>query len=169
MADRWVDFLKKELRDIDRLLVLGTGNALKADDAAGLLVASLLDRQLSRRQKARIKVLRVYELIDSYDRRIKRLKPSHLIIVDALDTGRKPGYIIATKLEPGRRKKKQISSAFYQLLDKLSADSACRIYFIGIQPGSLDFGHPISQPVKEACRLVADYISGLATGRPVVA
>lgn len=164
MPERWVEFLKKELKGIDRLLVLGTGNALKADDAAGLLVASLLDRRLSRRQKARVKVLRVYELIDSYNRRIKRLKPSHLVIVDALDTGHQPGYIMATRLEPGRRKKKRISSEFYQLLEKLTADSACRIYFIGIQPALLDFGHPISAPVREASRRVVEYISTLAAG-----
>lgn len=162
MPDRWVEFLKKEMRGIDRLLVLGTGNALKADDAAGLLVASLLDRRLSRRQKARVKVLRVYELIDTYNRRIKRLKPSHLIIIDALDTGHQPGHVLATRLEPGRRKKKKISSEFYRLLEKLTADSACRIYFIGIQPQVLDFGHPVSSPVKEACRRVAEYIASLA-------
>ncbi|MCX8159529.1 MAG: hydrogenase maturation protease [Candidatus Saccharicenans sp.] len=164
MPDRWVEFLRKELKGVDRLLVLGTGNALKADDAAGLLVASLLERHLSRRQKARVKVLRVYELINAYNRRIKRLKPSHLIIVDTLDTGHQPGYVLATKLEPGHRKKKKISSEFYQLLEKLTADSACRIYFIGIQPALLDFGHPISQPVKEACRQVAEYIASLAAG-----
>ncbi|MDI6698391.1 MAG: hydrogenase maturation protease [Candidatus Saccharicenans sp.] len=166
MSDRWVAFLNHELQGIDRLLVLGTGNALKADDAAGLLVASLLDRRLSRRQKARVKVLRVYELIDAYNRRLKRLKPSHLIIVDAFDSGRQPGFILATRLETGRRKKKKISSEFYTLLEKLSADSACRIYFLGIQPALLDFGHPISAPVKEACRKVADYIATLASDRP---
>lgn len=166
MSERWVEFLKKELKGVDRLLVLGTGNALKADDAAGLLVASLLDRRLSRRQKLRIKVLRVYELIDSYNQRIKRLKPSHMIIIDALDTGHKPGHIMATRLEPGQRKTKKIRSEFYQLLEKLTADSACRIYFIGIQPQLLDFGHPISHLIKEACRQVAEYIASLALGSP---
>ncbi len=164
MPDRGVEFLKKELRGIDRPLVLGRGNTLKTDDAAGLLVASLLDRRLSRRQKVRAKVLRLYELIDSYNRRIKRLKPSHLIIIDALDTGHQPGHILATRLEPGRRKKKKISSEFYQLLEKLTADSACHIYFIGIQPPLLDFGHPVSPAVKEACRQVAEYIASLAVG-----
>ncbi len=165
MPERWVEFLNKELKGAERLLVLGTGNALKADDAAGLLVASLLDRRLNRRQKTRVKVLRVYELLDAYNRRIKRLKPSHLIIVDALDTGRQPGSIMAARLEPGRRKKKKISSEFYFLLEKLSADSACRIYFLGIQPALLDFGHPISPPVKEACRKVSEYIATLSLGQ----
>ncbi|MGB9907384.1 MAG: hydrogenase maturation protease [Candidatus Saccharicenans sp.] len=163
MPEKWVSFLKKELRGLERLLVLGTGNALKADDAAGLLVASLLDRNLSRRQKARIKTLRVYELLESYHRRIRRLQPSHLIIIDAVDMGRRPGSIMATRLEPGQKKKK-VGGEFYLLLEKLAAESSCRIYLVGIQPDSLDFGHPITPLVKEACRQVAESLIQLATG-----
>jgi Ni,Fe-hydrogenase maturation factor len=92
MKISWQFFLKEELSGLERLVVLGTGNALKADDAAGLLVANLLDHQLNRRQKSRIKVLRAYEIIDTYLKRIKRLKPSHLIIVDAIDLNKRPGY-----------------------------------------------------------------------------
>ncbi|MGQ9800297.1 MAG: hydrogenase maturation protease [Candidatus Saccharicenans sp.] len=164
MPEKWVSFLKKELRGLERLLVLGTGNALKADDAAGLLVASLLERGLSRRQKLRIKILRVYELIDSYHRRIKRLHPSHLIVIDAVDMGRRPGSIMVTRLELGQKKEK-ISSEFYLLLEKLAAESACRIYLVGIQPDSLDFGHPITPAVKEACRQVSEALINLAGSR----
>lgn len=163
MSDNWAKFLKREIRGLDKLLVLGTGNALKADDAAGLLVASLLDRKLGRRQKSRIKVLRVYELMNTYKRRIKRLRPSHLIIIDALEMRKRPGSIIATRLEPGSRQKKKISSEFYQFLEILTGETACRIYFVGIQPESLDFGHPITPAIKETCRLVADYISTMAS------
>lgn len=55
MPEKWVSFLQKELRGLERLLVLGTGNALKAGDASGLLKADLLDRSLSRYQNPGLK------------------------------------------------------------------------------------------------------------------
>jgi hydrogenase 3 maturation protease len=161
MKISWQFFLKEELSGLERLVVLGTGNALKADDAAGLLVANLLDHQLNRRQKSRIKVLRAYEIIDTYLKRIKRLKPSHLIIVDAIDLNKHPGTILVTKIEMGKKKRKKIGGEFYSFLEKLSTETACKIYLVGIQPETLEFGHPITAEVKEASRKITDFISEL--------
>ncbi len=167
MADKWVQFLRKELRGVEKLLVLGTGNALKADDAAGLLVASILENLLTRRQKSKIKVLRVYELIDTYSRRVKRLKPSHLIIVDALDMKKTPGTIMVTRLQPESGKgKKKVGLEFAKFLENLTSELSCKVIFIGIQPASLDFGHPITQPIREACRQVSEAIAVMTTGQP---
>ncbi|MGB9765245.1 MAG: hydrogenase maturation protease [Candidatus Saccharicenans sp.] len=165
MAENWQASLSKGLADLERLVVLGTGNALKADDAAGLLVVSLLDHHLTRRQKSKVKVLRAYEIIDAYLKKIKNLKPSHLIIVDAINLGKKPGTIIATKIEPEKKRRKKAGGEFYSFLDKLSTETACQIYFLGIQPETLDFGHPITSSVKEAAKKIADFISRLASGK----
>lgn len=167
MKEKWQNFLKKELDRLDKMVVLGTGNALKADDAAGLLVASMLDNHLSRFQKSKIKILRAYEIIDLYLRKIKRIKPSHLIIIDAIDVGRKPGTIIATRIDPERKRKKKIGGEFYAFLEKLSAEASCKIYLIGIQPETLDFGHPITPAIKEASRQIVDFISQLVPRKPV--
>jgi hydrogenase 3 maturation protease len=161
MPEKWEIFLKKELRRLDKLAVLGTGNALKADDAAGLLVANLLDNHLSRYQKSKIKILRAYEIIDLYLKKIKRIKPSHLIIIDAIDLGRKPGSIITARIGPAKKRKKRVGGEFYAFLEKLSADTSCRIYLVGVQPETLDFGHPVTPSIKEACRQIVDFIAHL--------
>lgn len=161
MEEKWKIFLQKALKRPEKIVILGTGNALKADDAAGLLVASLLDNNLSRFQKSKIKILRAYEIIDIYLRKINRIKPSHLIIIDAIDLRKKPGTIVATRIDPKSKGKKKIAGEFYSFLDKLSAETSCKIFLIGIQPETLDFGHPITPAIKEACRQLADFFSQL--------
>jgi len=158
MNKDWQKILNKELRDLEKLAVLGTGNALKADDAAGLLVAGLLDNNLSRYQKSKIKVLRAYEVIDSYLIRIKRLKPTHLVIVDALDFKRQPGSILVTKIDIKKKKKKRIRGEFYDFLERLARETSCKLIFVGIQPGVLEFGHPVTPAIKEACRKLAEFL-----------
>ncbi|MGB9893273.1 MAG: hydrogenase maturation protease [Candidatus Saccharicenans sp.] len=161
MKKTWPEILNWELRGLEKLIVLGTGNALKADDAAGLLVASILDHHLSRYQKSKIKVFRAYEIIDQYLKKIKRLKPTHLIIVDALDFKSQPGSIMVTRIDLNQKRRKKIGGEFYDFLAQLRAESACKLMFIGIQPQSLDFGHPVTPAIKEACRQVANFLNQL--------
>ncbi|MCI4445589.1 MAG: hydrogenase maturation protease [Candidatus Aminicenantes bacterium] len=166
MTADWEKYLRKELRGMEKIVILGTGNALEADDAAGLYVASLLDSKLSRYQKSRIKVLRAYEVIDIYLKKIKRFKPTHLLIVDAVDLKKKPGTIMVERLDTEKRRKRKIGGEFSNFLEKLSSETACKIYIIGLQPQRLDFGHPITPVMKEACRQVADFFTSLISRKP---
>lgn len=161
MTSDWQNYLKKELRGMEKIVILGTGNALEADDAAGLYVASLLDGKLSKYQKSRIKVLRAYEIIDIYLKKIKRIKPSHLLIVDAVDLKKKPGTIMVERLDVEKKRKRKMGGEFASFMEKLASEAACKIYIIGIQPQRLDFGHPITPVIKDACRLLADFLFSL--------
>ncbi|MCI4445662.1 MAG: hydrogenase maturation protease [Candidatus Aminicenantes bacterium] len=161
MTADWAKYLRKELRGMEKVVILGTGNALEADDAAGLYVSSLLDSKLSRYQKSRLKVLRAYEIIDIYLKKIKRIRPTHLLIVDAVDLKKKPGTIMIERLDKEQRRKKKIGGEFSDFLEKLSSETACKIYIIGIQPERLDFGHPITPVIKESCRLLAEFFAFL--------
>ncbi|MBC7363068.1 MAG: hydrogenase maturation protease [Candidatus Aminicenantes bacterium] len=166
MTADWEKYLREELKGMEKIVILGTGNALEADDAAGLYVASLLDSKLSRYQKSRIKVLRAYEFIDVYLKKIKRIRPTHLLIVDAVDLKKKPGTIMVERIEIENKRKKKIGNEFSNFLEKLSNEAASKIYIIGLQPERLDFGHPITPVMKEACRQVADFFTTLIPRKP---
>jgi len=43
MKERWQERLQAAIKGAEKLVIIGTGNALKGDDALGLLVAGLLD------------------------------------------------------------------------------------------------------------------------------
>jgi len=94
---------------------------------------------------------------------IRRFKPSHLIMIDAVDMGKKPGTIALLDL------KNIESTAFLThklpvklMLDYMAAEMTFTTIFIGIQPRSLEFEGKISKPVIRAGRQTADLLLSAA-------
>ncbi|HRD01491.1 MAG TPA: hydrogenase maturation protease [Candidatus Saccharicenans sp.] len=169
MKERWQDLLQAELKGAKKLVILGTGNALKGDDAIGLLVASLLDSHLNRYQKKKVKILRAYEMIELYLKKIKRIKPTHIIIVDAINMKTRPGTIRVRRInsinvnnQPG----KQLVDGVGDFLEKLASVSSAKIYLVSIQPENLEFGHPITQKTRLSARKIADSINQIFPRKP---
>lgn len=88
---------------------------------------------------------------------IRRFKPGHLIMIDAVELGKRPGTIVLLDL-------KRIENTVFLthklplklMLDYLAAEMTFTTVFIGIQPKSLVFGVPVSKPVNRAGRELAD-------------
>ena len=166
MRERWQCFLQAELKGAKKVVILGTGNALKGDDAVGLLVASLLDSHLSRFQKKTIKVLRAYEIIELYLKRIKNIRPTHIIIVDAMNMKRRPGSIKVSQVKARPQTGKDLEDEVSDFLEKLASVSAAKIYLVSIQPANLEFGHPITQRTRLAARKIVESINALFPRKP---
>jgi hydrogenase maturation protease HycI len=91
---------------------------------------------------------------------IRRFRPSHLVLIDAVDLGKKPGTI--ELLNP--RDTANVSFFTHKLpiklmLDYLADEMKFIQFLIGIQPRNLDFAAPVSLPVKKAGRGVADILA----------
>jgi len=166
MRERWQCFLQAELKGAKKVVILGTGNALKGDDAVGLLVASLLDSHLSRFQKKTIKVLRAYEIIELYLKIIKNIRPTHIIIVDAMNMKRRPGSIKVSQVKVRPQAGKHLEDEVSDFLEKLASVSTAKIYLVSIQPANLEFGHPITQRTRLAARKIVESIDALFPRKP---
>ena len=81
--------LRKRLDDAKKIAVLGIGSELRADDAAGLLVAKQI--RMSFPQSQRVKIFLGHTAPENLISQIKKFKPLHLIIIDALDMAKRPG------------------------------------------------------------------------------
>jgi len=166
MRERWQSFLQAQLKGAKKVVILGTGNALKGDDAVGLLVASLLDSHLSRFQKKTIKVLRAYEIIELYLKKIKRIRPTHIIIVDAMNMKKRPGSIKISQVKVRPQAGKHLEDEVSDFLEKLASVSAAKIYLVSIQPANLEFGHPITQKTRLSARKIVESIDHLFPRKP---
>jgi hydrogenase 3 maturation protease len=152
--------IKNWLPDAKRIALLGIGSELRADDAAGVLVAERLEN--SCRKLAGGPILKVFSgatAPENLTGEIKKFKPTHLIIVDAADTGKKAGEIVLIKPERLRG----VSFCTHQLplkimVDYLSESIDCRILVIGVQPKSLDFGGLPSQEIQKSVKIISDAI-----------
>ncbi len=141
-----------------RLVVLAVGSRLRGDDAAGLLTTALLRRQLHK-TPARFGVLLLKgdTAPENVTGQIKNFRPSHLLILDAADTGREAGQV--SQVDPNSLSA-NLSATSHALPIKMVIDyihhyAPCVVTIVGIQPAAIAFGQRITPVVRGACRGLA--------------
>ncbi len=155
--------LKIRLKGAKKVVILGIGSPLRGDDALGLAVIKELKRSLMK-QKNRVplKLFACGVVPENYTGEIKRFKPSHILMVDAVDTGKAAGRI---SIIDAKDKSTNASFSTHRLplevfSDYLFHSLDCRIIFIGIQAEAAEFGTHLSydanKSVKQAARLIAE-------------
>jgi len=142
-----------KLRD-SATVIVGVGNTLKGDDAAGPLVC----RQLG--GKVRAELIDAGTVPENYIQTIIKKAPQNLLIIDAVDFGARPGTINIFKPEQLN------SSAFstHTLSPRLFAEMVCKdidadVYFVGIQPAQTQLGESQSAQVSQAIQWLARALS----------
>jgi hydrogenase 3 maturation protease len=162
MPKDWKSRLKQGLKGQGRLVILGVGNPLKGDDAAGLLCAEQLMKSVPRKAKPSVKVLRAYDVPENYTGVIRKFKPARVLIVDAALAGLKPGEVFI--LEKEKIAIEEISShkiPLMVLISYLEMSIGCKVTVLGIQAKDLSFGAPITPIIKKAVKEVSDFLSDL--------
>jgi hydrogenase 3 maturation protease len=147
--------LKKKLKDAKKIAVLGIGSELRADDAAGLLVAE----ELKKIKNLKLKVFLGSTAPENFTGEIIKFKPTHILIVDSVDADQKPGFILL--INPDEVGGVSFSTHMLpvkMMVDYLLASLECEIIIIGIQPKILSFGETVSKEVKKSTRQVSDII-----------
>ena len=149
--------LKKSLNKADRAVLVGVGSELRGDDAAGILVADKVKSKKEKVKNSKLKVLLGGTAPENLTGEIKRLKPSHLVIVDSADFKAEPGSVEVIGYDwIGGHSFSTHSAPLKMMIDYLLADISFVPIVIGIQPKSLEFGAAVSPEVLEAVDEVAD-------------
>jgi hydrogenase 3 maturation protease len=152
--------LKKRLRDVRRLALLGVGSELRADDAAGLLVAKRLEERCGVAvSSCEVKVFYGATAPENITGEIKKFRPTHLVVVDSADAGERPGAV--TLIEP--EDEGGVSFSTHRLPVRLVTGYLgkfleCEMIVIGIKPKTLDFFRRPSPEVRTAVRSVSNAI-----------
>ncbi len=137
--------LKSNLKGAKKVAVLGVGSELRADDIAGILAAQELEKHPN------VKVFLGYTAPENLSGEIKKFKPTHVIIIDTADMGKKPGEVaVFTPEDSGGISFSTHKLPIKVLASYLQQSFECRVIIIGIQPKTLDFGKPVSKEVKSA-------------------
>jgi hydrogenase 3 maturation protease len=147
--------LKKKLRDAKKIAVLGIGSELRADDAAGLLVAE----ELKKIKDLKLKVFLGSTAPENLTGEIIKYKPTHIIIIDSVDADQEPGFIAL--INPDEVGGVSFSSHMLpvkMIVDYLLESLECEIIIIGIQPKILIFGETMSKEVKKSIKQISNVI-----------
>ena len=147
--------LRTNLFSADKIAVLGIGSSLRADDSAGMLVAKAISEKTKRSKKLSkcVKIFLGDTAPENLTGEIKRYEPSHLVLIDSCDLGKKPGSIsiINPDLVAG------VSFSTHQLplkilIDYIQHSISCKVLIIGIQPKTLQYEKPLSKEVLKAVK-----------------
>jgi hydrogenase 3 maturation protease len=151
---RMLEELRERLKGAKRLLVIGVGNALGCDDAAGVELSRRLKKEL--RKSRRASVIEAGASPENFTSVVNRLHPSHIVIVDAAKMGLQPGSVRIVE-------KAKITGFSYSthtlplsfLIGLLEKSSGAVITVIGIEPLNVGFGEKISRPIRDSIASLA--------------
>jgi len=142
-------------------IVLGIGNRLGGDDAAGTCVVDMLNQ---RRHKTKallpteIMAIDVGTAPESYTSVIRRHRPDLLILVDAADMGLPPGVLRA--ITPDKISILSFSTHNIPLSTFISyVEEFCgEVLLVGVQPEQTEMGSGISRTVRKSVKKLAEAI-----------
>ncbi|OGD22334.1 MAG: hydrogenase maturation peptidase HycI [Candidatus Aminicenantes bacterium RBG_13_59_9] len=157
MKSDWRDKLEKKLMAAPRIAILGVGNSLRGDDAAGGIVVRELKNTVGKRKGRKTLLLDGGEAPESLTGEVRKFDPSHVLIVDAARGGHKPGTIYLVdrdEISQDDLTTHRIPLIF--LIGFLEDSLGCRVEVIGIEPKNLDLGEPVSEEVFAAISLLAE-------------
>ena len=140
------ELLKNKLARARRIAVLGIGREFRGDDAAGSLIAEKVSKKKLSRKQVTVAVFNGATAPENLTGEIKRFKPTHLIIIDAVEFGHKPGSLVV--MDP-----QAIDGATFSthtlpakiLSDYISDATKCKTTIIGIQAKTLTCGSGMSK------------------------
>ena len=150
--------LSNFLEGFDKLIVLGVGNELKCDDGVGPYIIKKLKEE-NIEDKNRLLFINAETVPENFTGKIRKEKPTHLIIVDACLMDGEPGDMkIVNKYDfanIGISTHSMSLSFFVRYLEK---DTNFGIIFVGIEPESMDYAE---SPTPKVEKTAIDFINTL--------
>ncbi|MGB5925412.1 MAG: hydrogenase maturation peptidase HycI, partial [Dehalococcoidia bacterium] len=150
---------------MSRTIVLGIGNRLGGDDAAGTCLVDMLDQ---RRPRGKTLHSRGITTIDagtapeSYTSVIRQQRPDLLILVDAADMGLPPGTV--RTISPEKISILSFSTHHMPLSMFISyvKEFCGKILLVGVQPEGTEMGKHISKAVRKS---MMELVEAILEGR----
>lgn len=157
--DNLQEILRDRFKDAGKLAILGAGSFLKADDAAGVMITERLKDRFSGSGITSTGIFTGESAPENYTGEIKKIKPDHLLVIDAADMKKEPGSIFF--IQPEEIEGITFSTHMLPvkiMLNYLIQETGCTVTIMGIQPESLDFMGPVKDKVEKAIDLIASVI-----------
>jgi hydrogenase 3 maturation protease len=148
------------LTDCEKLIVLGVGNRLKSDDGVGhFIIEKLKEENIENNE---ILFIDAETVPENFTGKIRKEKPTHLIIVDACLMDSQPGDMkIVSKhdfADIGISTHSMSLSFFVKYLEK---DTEIAIIFVGIEPETMDWGARPTAAVEKAADEFIETLKGI--------
>jgi hydrogenase 3 maturation protease len=165
----WQNSLSKLLRNnlansngSPRLAIVGIGNELNGDDAAGSLVARALSGRKCDGGVYRLLTIDAGVAPENITGDLRTFKPDLIVFIDAADMGEAPGtvrWIAMDEIDGMSASTHRMPLSM--LAQYLTLELGCDIVLLGIQPASVEMGKALSDPVRRLVKHMSDDLCDL--------
>jgi hydrogenase 3 maturation protease len=148
---RIYDFLSDRLQGAERLAILGVGSVLRADDAAGTLIAEKMAEFCPAEEYTNLRGYAGETAPENFSGKILSFCPTHLLIVDAADLGLSPGEFAA--IDPDEVGGPTFCSHMLPLkimIDYLVRETGTQVTLLGMQYQDISFDQPMTPEAEGA-------------------
>jgi hydrogenase 3 maturation protease len=137
------------------ILVLGIGNVLKGDDGVGPYVAGLLAESLEsggvyHKEHLLLHAIDCGTVPENYTSVVRRLRPDHLVLVDAAEMGLAAGEVRVVPVEMIGALGLSTHSMPLSMFMSYVADLAGSVILVGVQPYIMHLGCEMCEAVRVA-------------------
>jgi hydrogenase 3 maturation protease len=146
-----------------RVYLVGIGNILRGDDAAG---PELVERLSG---KVEADLLDAGEVPESYLGRITDCHPDTIMLIDAANLGASPGAAAIIEIEDVKGKSLSSHQLGLDLFMRfLQDETGADVFLLGIQPRSTGFGEILSTEVFETIGCLEKLFKKVLSGQKVL-
>ncbi|MEM2135031.1 MAG: hydrogenase maturation peptidase HycI [Candidatus Freyarchaeota archaeon] len=139
--------LKKFLNKPKKVALIGVGSEFRGDDYVGMEICKRLKSKIP----SKVAIIESGTSPENFTGKLRRIKPSHIIIIDAADMDAEPGtirIIDSSNIDGLSISTHRIPLSLF--INYLKKNIDVSITFIGIQPKSTGFGEPLSPELEKA-------------------
>lgn len=140
--------LRATLTGWSYLAIVGVGSEIRNDDGVGIAVVNRLKEVI---KNPKVDCLIGGTVPENLTGVLRRLKPSHILLIDAASTGQPPGTI--TLIDPATVAGSGFSTHSLSLKEMsayLQHEIGAKVYVLGIEPKDLNFGEELSPEGRQA-------------------
>jgi hydrogenase 3 maturation protease len=143
-----------------RIAIVGIGNEMRGDDAAGMLVVRTLNLRVVNLEHLRI--IEGGHAPENATGDLRKFSPDLVLLIDAADMGNEAGSIALIPMEEIDGMSANTHSLPLSMLARyLTLELNCEVALLGIQPKSVEMGEPVCGEVNQAVSDIAEEISTL--------
>lgn len=140
-----------------RLAIVGIGNTLRSDDAAGVLVARTLIASRLFRDRESVLVMDAGHAPENRTSTLRRFEPDIVLLIDAVDMGESPGSIRWVDMDEIEGMSASTHSLPLSMLARyLNWELKCEVTLLGIQPKSNEVGETVCAEVLQAVNAIVE-------------
>ncbi len=156
---RLLNQLTSELGKPPRIAILGIGNQLRNDDAAGMLVARELLHRECGADASHLLVIQAGHAPENVTGELRSFAPELILLIDAAEMRDAPGAVCWVPIQAIDGMSASTHSLPLSMLARyLTLELNCVVALIGIQPKSNEVGEIVSEEVSRAVAEIVDEI-----------